>query len=270
MTGPAFPTPEFRRLWRAEAVSGLGSYVTLFALQALVVLTLDGGASDVGWLNAARLLPYLLVGLVIGAWVDGRRRLPLMVGSDLAQGGLLLLIPLLWWLDLLSLPVLLLIVAAYGTAAVVNAAAGMAFLPRLVARQHLQQAHARIDGADAANSAAGPALGGALVSLVGAPVAVVLDAVTYLYSALTLRGVRVEEPASRRGVTVRGLLRDIRDGVRWVYGGSGLAVLAVATHGWFAAHAIVGVVLAPYVLSTLGFDAVVFGLVGAAGGEGSA
>ena len=93
----------FRRFWRAAAVSGLGTYVTLFALQALVVLTLHGSAADVGWVNAARWLPYLLVGLVVGAVVDGRRRLPLLIGTDLVQAVVLLLIPLLWWLDVLTL-----------------------------------------------------------------------------------------------------------------------------------------------------------------------
>ncbi len=85
----SFPGGAFRRYWRAEAVSGLGTYVTLFALQTLVVLTLDGSAADVGWLNAARWLPYLVFGLVIGAIVDGRRRLPLMVGTDWVQAGTL-------------------------------------------------------------------------------------------------------------------------------------------------------------------------------------
>jgi hypothetical protein len=91
----AFPTAAFRRYWRAGAVSGLGTYVTLFALQALVVLTLDGTATDVGWLNAARWLPYLVLGVLIGAVVDGRRRLPLVIGTDLVQAVLLLVIPLL-------------------------------------------------------------------------------------------------------------------------------------------------------------------------------
>ena len=259
----------FRRFWRAAAVSGLGTYVTLFALQALVVLTLHGSAADVGWVNAARWLPYLLVGLVVGAVVDGRRRLPLLIGTDLVQAVVLLLIPLLWWLDVLTLPVLVAVVLGYGTAAVISSAAEMSLFPRLVPRSLLQPAHARIDGTDAAASTVGPALGGVLVSTIGAPVAVLVDALSYLYSAWTLRGIRLEEPASRTGVTVRQLLADVREGVRWVYAGSGLSTLAVATHLWFAAHAIVGVVLAPYVLRTLDLSAAQFGIIGAVGGVGA-
>ena len=268
-SGEVFISRPFLRYWRAGAVSGLGTYVTVFALQALVVLTLQGSAADVGWLNAARWLPYLVFGILVGAIVDGRRRLPLMVSTDLVQAALLLTIPLVWWLDLLSLPVLMLIVGAYGTAAVINVAATMSLLPRLVDREQLQPAHARIDGADAVATTAGPALGGLLVSAVGAPVVVVLDSLTYLYSALTLRLIDLDEPEPRTGVTARSLLGDVADGVRWAYRRSGLAALAVSNHAWFAGHAVVGVVLAPYILRTLDLTAFQFGLVGAAGGVGA-
>ncbi|MDQ3094880.1 MAG: MFS transporter [Actinomycetota bacterium] len=270
MTGSeVFISRPFLRYWRADAVSGLGTYVTLFALQALVVLTLHGSAADVGWLNAARWLPYLVFGLVVGAIVDGRRRLPLMVGTDLVQAGLLLTIPLMWWLGVLSLPALMLIVSAYGTASVINVAAAMSLLPRLVEAQHLQPAHARIDGADAVASTAGPALGGLIVSAVGAPLAVLTDSLTYVYSALTLRRIDLDEPTPRTGVTARGLLSEVADGVRWVYRGSGLSALELSTHAWFVGHAVVGVVLAPYVLRTLDLTAFQFGIVGAAGGVGA-
>lgn len=267
--GGVFISGAFVRYWRATAVSGLGTYVTVFALQALVVLTLDGTAADVGWLNAARWLPYLTFGLVVGALVDGRRRLPLMVRTDLAQAVLLLAIPGLWWADALSLPVLLAVVFGYGTASVINMAATMSLLPRLVERHQLQPAHARVDGADAVSSAAGPALGGLLVSAVGAPLTVLLDAATYLYSALTLRRIDLDEPPPRTGVTIRGLLGEILEGVRWAYGASGLRTLAIATHGWFVGNAIVGVVLAPYAFLVLDLSAAEFGLVGAAGGVGA-
>ena len=264
-----FPSRAFLRYWRSDAVSGFGSYVTVFALQALVVLTLHGSAADVGWLNAARWLPYLVFGLVVGAIVDRRRRLPLMVTTDLLQAVLLLCIPLLWWLDLLSLPALLLVVLAYGSVSVVNVAAAVSLLPRLVEPRHLQRAHARVDGADAVSATAGPALGGLLVSAVGGPLAVLVDSLSYVYSALTLRRIVLNEPATLTGVTARGLLREVIEGVRWIYRGSGLSALELSTHFWFVGHAVVGVVLAPYVLRTLDLSAFQFGIIGAAGGAGA-
>ena len=264
-----FPSQAFLRYWRAGAVSSFGTYITLLALQALVVLTLHGSAADVGWLNAARWLPFLVVGIVVGALVDRRPRRPVLVATDLVQAALLTTIPLLWWVHRLSFPVLLVIVLAYGTASVVNGAADMALLPRLVERRHLQRAHARGDGADAVAMSAGPAIGGVLVSALGAPVAVLVDAATYLYSAATLARVEVTEPPARSGASLSDLLGEIRDGIRWIYRGSGLTTLAVATHGWFVGNAVVGVLLAPYALSALDLTPFAFGLIGAVGGIGA-
>jgi predicted MFS family arabinose efflux permease len=164
---------------------------------------------------------------------------------------------------------LLVVVMAYGTASVINGAAAMSLLPRLVPRRDLQRAHARGDGADAVAMSAGPALGGLLVSALGAPLAVLVDAATYVYSAVTLSRIHVTEPRAKRGATARDLVLEIRDGIRWVYRGSGLTTLAVATHGWFVGNAVVGVVLAPYALDVLGLTPYQFGLVGALGGIGA-
>ena len=264
-----FPSPSFLLYWRAEAVSGFGTYITMFALQTLVVLTLHGSATEVGWLNSARWLPYLVVGVVVGALVDRHTRRPIMITTDLIQSVLLMAIPLLWWRNLLSFPTLLGIVMAYGTASVINGAAATSFLPRLVAPRHLQRAHARSDGADAAAMTAGPALGGLLVSTLGAPLAVLVDALTYVYSAVALSRIDVTEPGPKARATARDLLLEIRDGIRWVYRGSGLATLAVYTHGWFIGNAIVGVVLAPYALDELSLTPFQFGIIGAVGGIGA-
>lgn len=267
--GEEFPSRGFWLYWQADAVSGFGSYITLLALQTLVILTLHGSAAQIGWLNAARWLPYLVAGVVVGALVDRGRRRPVMVATDLAQTVLLAVIPLLWWAHMLTFPTLLGVVLMYGAASVINAAAAMAFLPRLVQPRYLQRAHARIDGTDAAAMTAGPALGGLLVSALGAPLAVLADAATYLYSAIALSRINVTEPPPKTGTTARTLIPEIREGIRWVYRGSGLRTLAIAAHGWFAGNAIIGVVLAPYALTVLGLTPLQFGLTGAAGGIGA-
>lgn len=264
-----FPSRSFLLYWQAQAVSGFGNYINLLALQTLVVVTLHGSATQIGWLNSARWLPYLVLGVVVGALVDRHARRPIMITTDLVQAALLAAIPLLWWWDLLSFPALLAIVMAYGTAAVINSAAAMSFLPRLVAPRHLQRAHARTDGTDAVAMTTGPALGGLLVSALGAPVAVLVDALTYVYSAVVLSRIKVTEPRPKAGVTARGLVLEIRDGVRWAYRGSGLATLAISTHGWFIGNAIVWVVLAPYALNDLSLTPFQFGIIGAVGGVGA-
>lgn len=190
--------PGFSRFWWGEAVSGFGSAITLLALQTLVVVTLQGTAVDVGWLNSARWLPYLFLGLIVGALVDRARRLPLMIATDLTRALLLTLIPLAWGLDLLTFGLLLVLVVLFGTASLINDAASMSFLPRLVPRAQLQGAHARLDSADAVAQTTGPAVAGALIRIIGAPLAVLVDALTFVVSAAmlsTLRHVTETTPA---------------------------------------------------------------------------
>ncbi|HEY0948979.1 MFS transporter, partial [Nocardioides sp.] len=182
-TQPDDRSPEFARFWWGEAVSGLGTAITTLALQTVVLTTLHGGTTEVGWLNSARWLPYLLLGLVVGALVDRVRRRPVMVVTDLSRAGLLALIPLAWTFDVLSLPLLLVVVVLFGTVSLVNDAASMSFVPRVVPRHGLQRAHARLDAADAVSQTAGPAVAGALIRIVGAPLAVLVDAATYVFSA---------------------------------------------------------------------------------------
>jgi MFS family permease len=264
--------PGLLRFWWAEAVSGFGDAITFLALQTLVVITLQGGAVQVGWLNSARFLPYLVLGLVIGALVDRVRRRPVMVATDLTRAAVLAMIPLAWVSGLLTFPLLLIIVIMFGTVSLINDAASMSFVPRLVPRAQLQRAHARLDGAGAVAETAGPAVAGALIRVIGAPLAVLVDALTYLFSAvmvITLRSVPEPAPRHSARVSVRGLAADIREGARWVYGGSGLGRLAVATHVWFAAQAVLLVVVAPYAFLQLRLSPFQLGLVFAVAGLGA-
>jgi hypothetical protein len=225
-----FPSRPFRLHWRVNAASAFGTYITLLALQALVVLTLHGSAAEVGWLNSARLLPYLLFGVVVGALVDRRHRRPIMIITDVVQAFLLAIIPLLWWIHRPSFPALLAIAFALGTASVMNGAAAMSFLPRLVQRKHLQRARprrrrrrGRHERRPRPRRAAGEQPGRAGGRVV--------DAAVRVYSAITLNRIQIPEPPPKAGNKLKDLLRDIRDGVRWVYRGSGLTTLAIATHG---------------------------------------
>jgi MFS family permease len=264
----AFPPEGFTRFWLGETVSSFGTYVTLLALQTLVVLTLGGTAQDVGWLNAARWLPYLVLGLVVGALVDRRRRRPVMVTTDIARALLLGAIPAAWALGVLSLPLLMVIVAGYGTASLINDAASMSFLPRLVPRGQLQRAHARIDGADAVAQTAGPVLAGVLIKFLGAPLAVLVDAVTYLFSAVMVATLATPDPKPQPGGPLTSLRREVGDGVRWVYRRSGLGILAASSHVWFAGNAVTGTVVAPFALRELGLTPFQFGVATALGGAG--
>lgn len=270
-------SPNFWRLWTGESVSAFGTYVTLLALQVLVLVTMHGNAQDVGWVNAARWLPYLLFGLLVGAWVERRRRQPVMIATDLLCGALLAVIPLAWALDVLSVPVLVAVVFLYGAAALCNDAASMAALPRIVPRNNLQRAHALSDGSSAVAQTAGPALAGVLIRVLGAPIAVLVDAASYVFSAVMMGTLRLNEKrvvstkseTRSSGSAVRDLRRDIGDGVRWIYRGHTLAPLAIGTHVWFAANATLGVVVPTFALHTVHLSVLQFSITSAIAGLGA-
>ncbi len=242
----------FPAFWAAATVSGFGTYVTSLAIQVLVVVTLHQGAAGVGLVNAARWLPYLLFGLVVGVLVDRSRRRPLLVTTDLVRAGLLAGIPVLALTHRLTIAVLMAFMVVFGLMSLVNDAASQSFLPRLVPAHLLTQANARLDQSDAVAQTSGPALAGGLVSLLTAPWAVLVDAASYLISGLVLLRVPVAEPPSRRRVALRDIRGEAADGLRWVYRHRTLKPFAIGTHAWFLCFSLVNVVLPPFALRTLG------------------
>lgn len=181
-----FRLPGFLSFWAAETVSAFGTHITTLALQVLVIVTLSGSATDVGLLNAARWLPYLLFGLFLGAWMDRRRRKPILIATDFARAALLGAIPALWVLGWLGLPAVLAFAALLGAFTLLNDSASQSFVPRLAPREMLVAANARLDQGAAVAQTSGPAVAGALVSLMTAPFALIVDAASYLFSAVAI------------------------------------------------------------------------------------
>ena len=260
--------PGFAAFWWASSVSDFGTYVTTLALQVLVVTTLAGSAFDVGLVNAARWLPHLALGLVVGAAVERVRRKPLLVATDAARALLLLAIPALAAAGWLSLPVLVAFVVVFGLCSLFNDAAHPSFLARLVPASALLGAHARLDQSAAVAQTTGPAIAGALVAAVGAPAAVVVDAATFAFSALATWRIALAE-AVAEPIAGRHLRVEIAAGLRWVYHHRVLAPMAITGHAWFAVNAVLGTAYVPFVLRGLGLSAFELGLTLAAAGIGA-
>ncbi len=261
-----FRLPGYLAYWAAETVSAFGSCITTLALQIMVVTTLHGSAISVGLLNAARWLPYPLFGLLVGAMLDRRRRRPVLVATDLARAVLLGAIPALWLLGWLNIPALLGFAAVLGLMNLLNDAAAQSFLPRLAPAASLLAANARLDQGAAAAQACGPALAGALVAGVGAPLAVLVDAATYLFSAIATAGIRAPEPAPPPAAGAPNLRREIGEGLGWIYRHRMLAPLAVSTHVWFLANSMASTLFVPFALLRLHLGALGLGLALAAAG----
>lgn len=255
----------FVRFWIADGVSNLGTFVSGLAIQLLLIDTLGADQQAVGFVRSAQWLPYLLFGLLAGVVVDRVRRKPLLVAADLVCAALLGAVAALALTGHLSVWLLALLVFGSGSASMFFVAAHQSFLPSVVPPRMLPVANARLLQTYTAAQSAGPVVGGLLVRWLTAPVAVLVDALSYAVSAVVLLTVRVEEtrPAAP---AQRHLGRELREGARWVYRHETLAPYAVSLHLWFFANAIVTTVLVYFAATELRLDAVAIGVVLAAAG----
>jgi predicted MFS family arabinose efflux permease len=178
-----------------------------------------------------------------------------------------LAIPALWLLGWLTLPALLIFVGVFGLFTLFNDSASQSALPRIVPTASLLHANARIDQSYTLAETSGPVIAGALVTLIGAPFAVLVDAVSYLFSAAALTRVRLSEPRGVPGPRTH-IGRDIRDGLRWVYGHRTLAPMAISTHVWFLFSSMLNTVFVPFMLTGLRMSAFQLGIALAGSGVG--
>ena len=190
---------QFRRFWAGQAVSLVGDQVTLIALPLVAVLALDASAAQMGYLFAAELAPNLLFSLHAGAWVDRRgRRRQLMIATDLARAALIASIPLAYAFDALTFAHMVVVGFLMGTMSVLFHVSYSTLFVSLVPRERFVEGGSVMHGTRAFSYVAGPSAGGALVQALTAPVTLVVDACSYLLSALFLGRVEAVEPETEQ------------------------------------------------------------------------
>lgn len=258
---------DFRFMFTAAALSTLGVQISYIAVPLLAVLTLHADAGQVGLLGTMATVPYLLVGLPAGAWVDRLRRRPVQIAADLGRAALFASLPAAAALHVLTLVQLYAVVFLVGIGTVFFDVASQSFLPAVVGRTGLVAANSRLASLTAFNQIAGRGAGGLLVQAVSAPFAVTLNAVTYLWSALWLLRVKAVEPRQppRSG---RRLLREVREGLAFVLRHPLLRPIAIS--GTLTNLSVqISVVMLPVVfVQELGLSAAVLGLYLTSGGLG--
>ncbi|MFI8891326.1 MFS transporter [Streptomyces paradoxus] len=211
-----FGQPDFRLLWVGETVSGLGNGITVVALPLIAVVGLDAGSTAVGLLSAAVWLPWLLIGLPVGAWVDRRRKRPLMIACDVTAAAALVSVPSAAWLDALTFPHLVVVALVCGTAAACFNTAYHSYIRIVLDGRDLLEGNAKLQGSAAATQIAGPGVAGLLAQALGAVTALVADAVTFLVSAVCLQRIGVVEPDRAPDAERVSLRRQIVEGLRFV------------------------------------------------------
>ncbi|BDP42186.1 MFS transporter [Deinococcus aetherius] len=210
---PAALPPAFHAIWAAHTVSQFGSQVTLLALPLTALLVLGANPFQMGLLTALGSLPNLLFSLPAGVWVDRWNKKRTMIGTDLARAALLLPVPLLAHFSLLRLEPLLLIAFLVGAASVFFDLASAATVPVLLGRDHLIGGNARLEASRSTASVTGPSLGGVLVQALGAPLALLLDALSFVASALLLTRIPTGSTSANSAARPR-MWAEVRVGLR--------------------------------------------------------
>ena len=199
---------DFRSFWAGETVSHVGDRISELALPLLAVTVLHASPNEVGLLTAAVWAPNLL-SLFVGSWVDHQqRKRRLMIAADLMRAVVLASIPLAYVVDMITLPQLFAVALIAGTGQVLFGTAYASFFVALVPRSAFLDANSKLSATRSASFVAGPALGGGLIQLLTAPIAVLVDAASFVVSAVMIGRVRVKElepdresvPMARRAV----------------------------------------------------------------------
>jgi MFS family permease len=207
----------FVRFWAGQSVSQFGDRISELALPLIALVALHASVGQVAWLTALASAPNLLA-IVLGAWVDHRvHKRRLMILADLFRACVLLTLPVAYLLGAVTLLQLYAVALLTGSAAVLFNTAYPPFFAHLVPRSSYVDANSKLSASRSASFVVGPAVGGALVQLLTAPVAVVADALSFLASAALLGPSRVDEPAVAVGETAGpSLLRRAREGLVFV------------------------------------------------------
>jgi MFS family permease len=222
---------EFMKLWTGETISQLGTQVTLLALPLTAVVILKANAFQVGLLSTLEFLPFIVVGLPAGVWVDRLRRRPILIAGDLLRALTLGSIPLAYELHALHILQLYMVAFVTGIGTVFFDVAYQSYLPSLVDRDQIVDGNSKLEISRSGAQLAGPGMAGFLIQALKAPVAILVDAISYLCSAVFVGLIRkAEPPVEVHGDGAKPKMRtQIREGLRYVWRHQLLRPIALCT-----------------------------------------
>ena len=247
----SFANHDFVKLWAGESVSLIGTQVTRFTMPLVAVLTLNASVTEVGVLNALQFVPVLALSLLVGVWLDRRRRRPVLIACALGNAVLIGIVPVATATGMLSMGLLYLVVTLTGLLSMTFDVGALSYMPNLVGRDLLADANGKMQASTAFAGVAGPGLAGVLIGLITAPVTLTVDSVSYLFSALGLIFISKPEPAPEVPEVRPAVWQSIAEGLRAVWGSrllSTLLVQSAAANLFFGGYITVFVVYAVRVL----------------------
>jgi MFS family permease len=219
---------DFRRLWIGETVSQFGTFVSQLALPLVAILVLHASTFEVGLLATCEMLAFLVVGLPAGAWVDRMRYRWVLIVNDLIRAVALGSVPLAQLLGVLTIGQLYVVALLTGISTVFFDVAYQSYLPQLVDRGALVEGNAKLQASESVSQIAAPSAGGLLIQALTAPYAILVDALSFLWSATWVGAIRARPPKPERKAD-RNLAREIGEGLRFVLGNRLLRSIAMCT-----------------------------------------
>lgn len=269
---------DFVRLWAAQAISAYGSRITRTALPIIAITLLDQPASVVGLLMAMQLAPGVVLALFAGGIIDRGDKRRILIAADLIRAVAVGSLTLSWAIGALSMAHVLVVGAVVGAASAMFQITDNAYLPALIGRGHLAEGNAKIEATEAIAEITGPASAGLLIAAIGAPLAVAIDAATYVWSAAMLGQIKAREApfveeasaaaaGASRSLRLRG--SDLRVGMRAVFGHPIVRPIVISHMVWSLSGGFFMALYTPFCLQVLGLGEGLFGVVIAMGGIGS-
>ncbi|MGN6219495.1 MAG: MFS transporter [Microbacterium sp.] len=258
----------FLTMWTGQAFSQFGSQITGVAIPVIAVLLLDATEFEVGLLNAAEVAAFLIVGLPAGAWIDRMRKRNVMILADVVRAVALASIPVLWAFGLLHIWQLMAVGLVIGVATVFFDVSYQSIIPSLVRKDQIGEANGKLESTQQVAHLAGPAIAGWLVGALTAPIAILMDAVTYAISFVALLFTRDHEQR-RAPEDHQPIMREIAEGLRWVFGNPLLRRIVGTTAVSNFASTIMYTMLPLLILRELGLTPAAMGVIfslGAVGG----
>ena len=259
--------PDFLRLWGAQTISQFGSQITLLGLPLVAVLVLDASAFEVALLGVFDFLPFLVFSLPAGVWVDRLPRKPILVLSDLGRAAVLLTVPVAAVLDALTMWQLYAVGFAAGTLTVFFDVAYQSYLPSLVTRRQLVDGNSKLEVSRAGAQVAGPGVAGALVAAITAPYAILVDAISFVWSGLLLLRIKTRElvPEPTKQPSMK---RELLEGLRYILSDARWRAFTIYVASVNFCTSLAFAVFIVFAVRELGLSEVMIGVVFAVGNIG--
>jgi MFS family permease len=269
VTSSLWRHPDFMKLWAGQIVSELGSVVTRTAVPLVALLVLGAGPLEMALLVVSASLAVLVVGFFAGAWVDRLRRRPILIWADAIRSVVLFSIPAAYLAGALRMEQLYAVVFVEGCLGAFFSAAYPAYVPSLIGVDRVVDGNSKLATSSSLAEIGGPGLGGGLVQLIGAPFAILVDAISFVLSAISLMLIRSSEPPRPDRISSTPIRAEISEGFNAVRRHPLLLPLALRSIAAHVAGSFYGVLYTIYLVQDLHLSPLLLGVVVSAGGVGS-